>query len=174
MNHVPKVVLDCNSESLILLFTNAKLFQIRLSKHEKIAFWILIRLESPILRTCECTALSEWDSCMQILEMRAEAMHGMNGSICEVGTKYYLAVRRSCSWSGQRFAIWNGFWNVICSFVNRPIIMSYLCLPCGTLNGWIWCILCPSPTTSVVLQNPYSSSVMDISLYEEKQQQMKN
>ena len=71
-----------------------------------------------------------------ILEMRAKDMHG---SVCPAGTKYYLAVRRSCSWSGQRLqclwthivqitnpirkriAIQNGFRNVIHSFVNRPI-----------------------------------------------------
>ena len=39
-----------------------------------------------ILRTCEHKALSERDSCMRILEMCAEAMHG---SISAVGTKYY-------------------------------------------------------------------------------------
>ena len=87
-------------ESLILPFVNAKLFQIRLLKHaKKRAVWIVICAESPILRTCERKVLSERDSSVRILEMRAEAMHG---SICEVGAKYYLAVRRSCSWSGRR------------------------------------------------------------------------
>ena len=42
---------------------------------------------------CEFKALSERDSCVRILEMRAQAMHA---SICTAGTKY-LAVRRSCS-----------------------------------------------------------------------------
>ena len=95
----------------------------------------MICLESLILRTCERKALLEHDSCVRILEMHAEAMHG---SICAAGTKYYLPVRRSCSWSGQRLqcmwthvvqitnpirkriAIRNGFRNVISSFVNRP------------------------------------------------------
>ena len=62
-------------------------------------FWIVIDLESLILRTCKRKALSERDSWVCILEMRAEAMHG---SINAVGIKYYLAVRRSCSWSGRR------------------------------------------------------------------------
>ena len=38
-------------------------------------------------------ALSERDSCVCILEMRAEAMHGSIIANCAVGTKYYLAVR---------------------------------------------------------------------------------
>ena len=66
---------------------------------KKMAFWTGIDLESLILRTCERKALSECDSCMHILEMCAEVMHG---SICAVGTKHYLAVRRSCSWLGRR------------------------------------------------------------------------
>ena len=102
---------------------------------KKMAFWIVICLESLILRTCERKALLEHDSCVRILEMHAEAMHG---SICAAGTNYYLPVRRSCLWSGQRLqcmwthvvqitnpirkriAIQNGFRNVISSFVNRP------------------------------------------------------
>ena len=108
---------------------------------EKRAFWIVIRLESLILRTCESKALSECDSCVLILQMRAEAMHG---SISAVGTKYYLAVRRPCSWLGRqlqclwmhivhitnpikkRIAIRNGFRNVIRSFVNRPSVRTVL------------------------------------------------
>ena len=61
-------------------------------------------------------------------------------SISAVGTKYYLAVRRSCSWSGRqlqclwthvvqitnpirkRIVIRNGFRNAIRSFVNMPSI----------------------------------------------------
>ena len=103
---------------------------------KKGAFWIVICLQSMILKTCECKALSEHDSCVRILEMCAEAMHG---SISAVGTKYYLAVRRSCLWLGRRLqCLWthivritnpirkrimirNGFRNVIRSFVNRPI-----------------------------------------------------
>ena len=107
-------------------------------------FWIMIRLESLILRTCERKALSERDSCMCILEMHAEAMHGSISADCAVGTKYYLAVCRSCSWSGlrlqclwrhvvqvtnpiwKRIAIRNGFRNVIRSFENRPNVLGTL------------------------------------------------
>ena len=35
----------------------------------------MIRVEKPVSRTCECKALWERDSCVCILEMRAEAMH---------------------------------------------------------------------------------------------------
>ena len=45
-------------------------------KSEKRAFWIVIHLESLTLRTYERKALSKCDSCMRILEMLAEAMHG--------------------------------------------------------------------------------------------------
>ena len=100
----------------------------------------MIHVESLILRTCECKALSDRDSCMCILEMHVEAMHESISADCAVGTKYYLAVHRSCSWLGRhlrcmwthvvqitnpirkRIAIQNGFRNVIRSFVNRPII----------------------------------------------------
>ena len=51
----------------------------------------------PDCRTCERKALSERDACVCILEMRAEAMHGSISMDCAVGTKYYLAVHRSCS-----------------------------------------------------------------------------
>ena len=61
------------------------------------AFWIVIRVESLILRTCERKTLSERDLCVCILEMRAEAMHGSISADCAVETKYYLAVHRSCS-----------------------------------------------------------------------------
>ena len=129
-------------ESLIFSFVKAKLFQIRLFKCEKIVFWITVCLESLILRTCECKALSERDPCVRIVEMRAEAMHG---SISAVGTKYYLAVRRSCSWSGRRLqclrthvvqitnpirkrvVIRNGFQNVIRSFGIRPRENLFFC-----------------------------------------------
>ena len=82
-SHVPKDVSERDSalswfESLILALVNAKLFQIRLLKHtlkrKKRAFWIMIRVRKPDSRTCERKALSERDSCMCILEMRAEAM----------------------------------------------------------------------------------------------------
>ena len=45
---------------------------------KKEVFWIVIRVESLILRTCECKALSERDSCVHILEMSTEAMHAFN------------------------------------------------------------------------------------------------
>ena len=89
-------------ESLILPFVNAKLSQIRLLKCKKGVFWIMIHPESLILRTWKRKALSECNSCMHILEMHATAMRG---SICAVGTKYYLTVCRSCSWSVRRFAM---------------------------------------------------------------------
>ena len=95
----------------------------------------------PDSRTCERKALSERDSCVCILEMRAEAMHGSISVDCAVGTKYYLAVRRSWSWlwrrlkcmwthvvqitipNTKRIAIWNVFQNVIRSFVNTAAIL---------------------------------------------------
>ena len=80
-------------ESLILPFVNAKLFQIRLLKCEKNGVLDRDPPRKPDFTLCECKALSERELCVRILEMRAEAMHG---SICAVGTKYSLAVRRSC------------------------------------------------------------------------------
>ena len=53
-------------ESLTLPFVNATLFQIRLLNSKKRAFWIMICLESLIMRTCERKALSECDSCVRI------------------------------------------------------------------------------------------------------------
>ena len=79
-------------------FVNAKLFQIQLLKQQKRQFWNVIPLESLILRTFECTALSERDLCVRILEMRAEAMHG---SISAVETKYCLQCPDLvCDWDG--------------------------------------------------------------------------
>ena len=115
-----------------LPFVNAKLFQIRLFKREKKGVLDRDPPRKADFTLCERKALPERDSCVRILEMRAEATHG---SICAVGTKYYIAVRRSCSWLGRRLqclwthivqitkwiAIRNGFRNVIRSFVNRPI-----------------------------------------------------
>ena len=84
-NHVPKEVSERDSalswsESLILALVNAKVFQISLLKR------VLKRKKERVLdhdprrkpdsRTCERKALLERDSCMCILEMRAEAMHG--------------------------------------------------------------------------------------------------
>ena len=110
-NHVPKDVSERDSalswiESLILPFLNATLFQIRLLKHifetRKRAFLDRDPRRKPNSRTCGRRALSERDSCTCILEMRAEAMHGSISANCAVGTKHYLAVRRSCSWLGRR------------------------------------------------------------------------
>ena len=106
---------------------------------KKGAFWIVIRLESLILRTCERKALAERNSCVCILEMRSEAMHDSKGQSAQ--NKILLAVRRSCSWSGRylqclwthlvqithpirkRIVIRYSYRNVIRSFVNRPCIM---------------------------------------------------
>ena len=97
----------------------------------------------PDSRTCERKALSERDSCACILEMRAEAMHGSISLDCAVGTKYYLAVRRSWSWLGRCLqcmwthvvqitipitfwiVIQNVFWNVILAHVNTAIVTNY-------------------------------------------------
>ena len=77
---------------------NAKLFQIKLLKRvlkrEKKGVLDRDSRRKPDSRTCERKALSERDSCVCILEMRAEAMHGSISADCAVGTKYYLAVRR--------------------------------------------------------------------------------
>ena len=75
----------------------------------------------------------------------AETMHGSISADCAVGTKYYLAVRRSWSWLGRRLqcmwthivqitipitlwiAIRNVFRSVIRSHVNTATI-SWICL----------------------------------------------
>ena len=161
MNHIPKDVSERDSalswfESLILPFVNAKLFQIRLLKRvlKRGKKGVLdrdpCRKPDSIYRTCERKALSERDSCVCILEMRAEAMHGSISTDCAVGTKYYLAVHRSCSWLGRRLqcmwmhvvqitipitkriAIRNVFRNVIRSFVNTANIHLSLCLQLST------------------------------------------
>ena len=110
-NYVPKDVSERDSalswfESLILALVNAKLFQIRPLKREK-KEGILDRdsRRKPDSRTCERKALSERDLCVCILEMRAEAMHGSISADCAVGTKYYLAMRRSWSWLGRRLHV---------------------------------------------------------------------
>ena len=100
----------------------------------------------PDSRTCERKALSERDSCVCILKMRAEAMHKRMGQSacadCAVGAKYYLAVRRSWSWLGRRLqCMWthvvqitipitfwivfrNVFRNVILAHVNTASVYS--------------------------------------------------
>ena len=138
-------------ESLILPFVNATLFQIRLLKRilKRGKRGVLDRdpRRKPDSRTCERKALSERDLCVCILEMRAEAMHGSISADCAVGTKYYLTVRRSCSWLGRRLqcmwthvvqitipitkriAIRNVYRNVIRSFLNTAIVVSmYSCI----------------------------------------------
>ena len=129
---------------------NAKLFQIRLLKR------VLKRKKKGVLdrdpprkpdsRTCERKALSERDSCVCILKMRAEAMHKRMGQSacadCAVGAKYYLAVRRSWSWLGRHLqCMWthvvqltipitfwitirNVFRNVILAHVNTANVHS--------------------------------------------------
>ena len=82
---------------------NAKLFQIRLLKRvlkrEKKGVLDRDPPRKPDSRTCERKALSECDSCVCSLEMRAEAMNKRMGQSaradCAAGAKYYLAVRRS-------------------------------------------------------------------------------
>ena len=124
-------------------------FQIKLLKCEK-EFLDHYPPTNPDFEDLWMESSLERDSCVRILEMRAEAMHG---SISAVGTKYYLAVRRSCSWLGRwlqclwthvvqitnpirkRIAIRNGFWNVIRSFVNRPNDYSELTSLDRTLLG---------------------------------------
>ena len=129
-------------------FVNAKLFQIRLLKRvlkrEKEGVLDRDPPRKPDSTTCERKALSERDSCVCILEMRAEAMHKRMGQSaqadCAVGAKYYLAVRRSWSWLGRRLqcmwmhvvqitipitlwiAIRNVFRNVILAHVNTAIV----------------------------------------------------
>ena len=81
---------------------NAKLFQIRLLKRvlkrEKKGVLDHDSRRKPDSRTCERKTLSERDSCVCNLKMRAEAMHKRMGQSaradCAVGAKYYLAVRR--------------------------------------------------------------------------------
>ena len=117
-------------ESQILPFVNTKLFQIRLLKREKRAFWIGIRVESLILRTCKRKALSKRGSCVCILEMCTEAaMHGSISADCAVGTQYYLAVRRSSSWLGRHLQC---MWTHIVQITNpiRKLLSerdSFLC-----------------------------------------------
>ena len=93
-NHAPKVVSDCDSDPFLIWKPDFTLCEFTQSsfKWEKKALYIVIHLESLILRTCGSKALSERDSCVCVLEMRAEAIHG---SISAAGTKYYLTVHRS-------------------------------------------------------------------------------
>ena len=134
-------------ESLILALVNAKLFQIRLLKcvlkREKKGVLDRDLPRKPDCRTCERKALSEHDSCVCILEMHAEAMHGSIRADCAVGAKYHLAVCRSWSWLGRRLlcmwthvvqipipitfwiAIWNMFRNVIRSHVNTAYVIKF-------------------------------------------------
>ena len=154
MNHVMKAVSERDSDPfLILPFVNAKLFQIRLLKRKKGGV-----LDHDLRRKPDSEDLWMQSSfgtwfVRAILEMHAEAMHG---SICAVGTKCYLAVRRSCSWSGQRLqclwthivqimnpfrkwiAIRHGFRNVLRSFVNRPSI-SCQCPADVFSSSPFWC-----------------------------------
>ena len=92
--------------------------------------------------------LSECDLCVRILEMRSWSNAWVDQ--CSIGTKYYVAVRRSCSWSGwrlqclwmhvhvhvvqitnpitKRVAVRNSFRNVVRSFCEQAlwlILASY-------------------------------------------------
>ena len=105
----------------------------------------------PDSRTCERKALSERDSCVCILKMRAEAMHkrtrmGQSARAdCAVGAKYYLAVRRSWSWLGRRLqCMWTHvvqitipitFWIAIRN-VFRNVILAHVNTVTDTLN-WL-------------------------------------
>ena len=139
-NHVPEDVSGCDSDPFLIWKPDFTLCERKALSNQafetpkKEAFWIVIHVGSLILRKCERKALSERDSCV------AEAMHGSISADCAVGAKYYLAVRRSCSWLGRclqcmwthihvvqitipirkRIAIQNSFRNMILSFVNRP------------------------------------------------------
>ena len=83
-NHVPKDVSERDSalswfESLILALMNAvsnQAFETRFETQKKGRFGNLDRdsRRKPDSRTCERKALSERDSCVCILEIRAEAM----------------------------------------------------------------------------------------------------
>ena len=120
-------------ESLILPFVKAKLFQIRLLKPPK--RWVLDhdlprKPDSKDLWTQ--SSFGMWFARAHFGNACWKAMHG---SICAVGSKYYLAAHRSCSWSGwrlqclrthvveimnpigKRVTIRNGFRNIIRSFV---------------------------------------------------------
>ena len=126
--------------SLILAHVNAKLFQITLLKcvlkREKKGVLDRDSHRKPDSRSCERKALSERDSCVCILEMHAEAMHGSLSMDCAVGTKYYLAVRRSWSWLHGRHlqCMWTHvvqitipitFWIVIRN-VFRNVILAHV------------------------------------------------
>ena len=128
-NHVPRAISDCDSDPFLIWKPDFTLCQCKSLSNQ--AF----ELREKILRTCERKTLSECDLCVHILEMHAEAMHR---SICAVGTKYYLAVRRSCSWLGRQLqcllthiiqimnpirkpiVIWKGFRNV--NFCTQEIL----------------------------------------------------
>ena len=84
-------------ESLILAHVNAKLFQIRLLKRvlkrEKKGVLDRDSPWKPDSSPCKRKAVSERDSCVCILKMRAEAMHKRMGQSaradCVVGAKYH-------------------------------------------------------------------------------------
>ena len=140
-NRVPKAISECDLDPFLIWKPDFTLCERKaLLKREIKGVLDRDPPRKPDSETRECKALSERDSCVCILEMRAEAMHESISADCAVGTKYYLAVRRSCSWLGQRLqcmwthivqitkpirkriAIRNGFRNVINFFVNRPIM----------------------------------------------------
>ena len=123
----------------VLPFVNAKLCQIRLLKCEKSVVLDRDRPRKPDSEDLWTqSSFRTWF--VRVHFGNARWSHAwVKGSIRAVGTKYYLAVCRSCSWSGRqlqclwthvvqimnpirkRIVIQNGFRNVIWSFVNRPI-----------------------------------------------------
>ena len=137
VNHVPNAVSDCDFsalswfESLILPIVNAKLFQIRLLKHEKRGVLDRDPLGKPDSEDLWTqSSFGTWFVRVH-LEMRAEATHG---SISAVGTKLTRSAQilfmigtvvamlvNAHIWITnpirKGFVIQNGFQN---SFVNRP------------------------------------------------------
>ena len=113
----------------------------------------MIRVESLILRTCERKPLSERDSCVRILEMRAEAhawvnQRGLRSSnkilprsaqiLFVIGMAFVMRVNaRSSNHEPNQEADRdpNGFRNVIRSFVNRPMKAHIFCPGTCVLPG---------------------------------------
>ena len=165
-NHVPKAFLDHDSDPFLIWKPNFALCErkallnqaIETRKNGHFGLW---SAKKAWLGLVNAKLFGNHDLCVSILEVRAEAMHG---SISAVGTKYYLAVRKSCSWSGQRLQclwthvhvvqirkrimIWNGFRNVIRSFVNRPSVSR---TKSGLQSQWLELLTLPTSHKSLQL-----------------------
>ena len=99
-------------ESLILAHVNKKLFQLRLLervlKREKKGVLDRDPPRKPDSSPCKRKVVSERDSCVCILKMRAEAMHNHMGQSSisarrlRSRSKISLAVRSSWSWLERR------------------------------------------------------------------------